>query len=301
MPGHERANHCLHGKLKRVGRFLCIHPRLVWKYVWQPSYGTIHIYTDSNWAGCKTSRKSTSGGVAMIGDHTIKTWSKTQAAIAKSSAEAELYAVIRGSVEGLGLQTLAKELGFTANVQIHLDASAAKSIIERRGLCRVRHIDVEVLWLQQQAARRLLPLNKIAGPENPGDLPTKHHAAEKMKKHIIRMRMHYTAGRAAIAARLHSVSELKGYQRRRGDYWEAKGSIRRHWSRRHNQWRRSLFTPMHVQEGPNRSGDVGDIRETIGITLSGPESRFRDVWKLYSAQHACLSEPWIGQTIFRQS
>ena len=111
----------------------------------------MEIYTDANWAGCGVARESTSGGVACIGGHCIKTWSKTQAVIAKSSAESELFAVVRGACEGLGLATLRNNLGGgDIKIRMHIDASAAKSLIERKGLSKVRHLDVDVLWLQQQ-------------------------------------------------------------------------------------------------------------------------------------------------------
>ena len=65
----------------------------------------------------------------MLGGHCLKTWSKTQAIVAKSSAEAELYGVVRGATEGLGMVTLIGDMGCKIGVQMHLDASAAKGII----------------------------------------------------------------------------------------------------------------------------------------------------------------------------
>ena len=50
-------------KLKRLGRYLVTKPRAVIEFAWQDVRTTIGIYTDSEWAGCKTTRKSTSGGV----------------------------------------------------------------------------------------------------------------------------------------------------------------------------------------------------------------------------------------------
>ena len=77
----------------------------------------IDVYTDSNWAGCHRVRKSTSGGVAMIGSHCIR-----------SLAEAELYAVVRRGTEGLEMITLRANTGKLSRLQLHLDATAAKGI-----------------------------------------------------------------------------------------------------------------------------------------------------------------------------
>ena len=76
--------------------------------------------------------KSTSGGIALLGNHVIKSWSKTQAVIAKSSAEAELFGVVRGSTEGLGLITLCGDLGSTVKIRVHLDASTGQNQTYRR-------------------------------------------------------------------------------------------------------------------------------------------------------------------------
>ena len=48
-------------KLKRVGKFLVHRPRLVWNYQWEAEANEMDGYSDSNWAGCKSTRKSTSG------------------------------------------------------------------------------------------------------------------------------------------------------------------------------------------------------------------------------------------------
>ena len=61
--------------------------------------------------------------------------------------------------------TLAKELGDELKTRVHVDAAAAKGIVERSGLDKVRHIDVGVLWLQEQAARERVPLHKIDGAQ----------------------------------------------------------------------------------------------------------------------------------------
>ena len=90
----------------------------------------------------------------MMGQHCINTWSKTRALIAKSSAESELYGVVKASCEALGSLTLAQELGQEMKARVHVDAAAAKGIVERAGLDKVRHIDVDVLWVARTGSQR---------------------------------------------------------------------------------------------------------------------------------------------------
>ena len=62
---------------------------------------------------------------------------------------------------------------------MHVDASAAKGIIERTGLDKIRHIGVHDLWLQEQEVRGRVPLRKIDGTKNLADLMAKHLEVNK--------------------------------------------------------------------------------------------------------------------------
>ncbi len=59
----------------------------------------ITAYSDSDWAGCLRTRRSTSGGVMTLDHSTVGHWSRTQAVVALSSGEAEYYALSHASVE----------------------------------------------------------------------------------------------------------------------------------------------------------------------------------------------------------
>ena len=136
--------------LKRIGRYLKGKPRLIWRYDWQAEVEMIEANSDANWAGCKATRKSTSGGTIALGGHLIKTYSKTQATIAKSSGESELYGVIRASTECLGISTLLEDFGMAGvKVRVGMDANAAMGIVQRKGLNKLRHIELDVLWIQE--------------------------------------------------------------------------------------------------------------------------------------------------------
>ena len=94
-----------------------------------------------------------SGGAVVKGCHLIQIWSKTQAILAKSSAGFELYGVVKGACEGLGVMTLLKDLAvIDPRVRMHVDATAAKGIIERKGMNKLRHIETDILWFQEQTA-----------------------------------------------------------------------------------------------------------------------------------------------------
>ena len=134
-------------KLERLGKYLRGKPRLVWHYHWQEEAEFLRAFSDANWAGCPRSRRSTSGGVIMMGTHVIRVYSKTQSVIALSSAESEFYATTKSATESIGMVALLKDFGMTKTIVMEVDASAALGVIERKGIGRIRHLQTGALWL----------------------------------------------------------------------------------------------------------------------------------------------------------
>ena len=89
-------------RLKRLGRYLVGHPRLVQSFKRQPCTAYLDVWVDTDYAGCLRTRRSTNGGVVTIGNHVVKHWSTTQNTVALSSGEAEYYGVVSGCAESPG-------------------------------------------------------------------------------------------------------------------------------------------------------------------------------------------------------
>ena len=83
----------------------------------------------------------------MIGTAWVKSWSNTQASIARYFAESEFITSAKGVPEALGIVSLGKDLAIDIGVRLHLDAAAALEIVERRGVGRVRRLEVASFWL----------------------------------------------------------------------------------------------------------------------------------------------------------
>ena len=140
---------------KKIGRYL--------RFDWCDHIDTLSLYSDSDSAGGRNTRKSTSGGVLMFGGHLIKTYARQQRTIALSSAEAELYALVAASAEALAMAAYASDLGIVVKPSVHTDASAALCIAQRRGLGKVRHVRTQALWVQQAYAEKQLEFHKVPG------------------------------------------------------------------------------------------------------------------------------------------
>ena len=196
------------GLVKRLGRYLKGKPRLVYTYEFERMPSKVDVYSDSDWAGCRATKRSTSGGVAMLGAHCIKTWSSTQATVALSSAEAELHALLKGATQTLGLISLARDLGVELQGALLTDASATLGIVARQGLGKLRHIGVQYLWMQEQVAEKKLDVCKVPGKSNPADLCTKYLPAHMAEHMMAKVHALATADRAVSAPTLSSANEL---------------------------------------------------------------------------------------------
>ncbi|MDE0779072.1 MAG: hypothetical protein OSB43_22550, partial [Nocardioides sp.] len=185
--------------LKRLGRYLLGHKRLVWMYPWQSAEG-IDVYSDTDWSGCARTRRSTSGGVIMIGKHCIRTWSSTQPSVTLSSGEAEFYGLVKASGAGLGHQSLMKDMGVDLPVCVWTDSSAAIGIATRSGLGKLRHLETHMLWVQEKVRDGAIAVRKVRGDVNPADLFTKHvPSKEKVHQLVALFGCEYRDGRAASA------------------------------------------------------------------------------------------------------
>ena len=182
----------------RLCRFLKGMPRVVQRIPFADYLPTIaETYVDSDWAGCRKTRKSTSGGVIYLGGVAVRGWSSSQAVIALSSGEAEYYAALKGASAALGFQSMLRDLGMKVSIRLYTDSSAARGIIHRAGLGKLRHLETGYLWLQAAVRQKRLQVRKVLGVENPADLMTKHLATAAMEMNMERLGMAPEEGRSS--------------------------------------------------------------------------------------------------------
>lgn len=188
--------------IKRMGRYLLGHKRLVYTYPWQTADG-IEVYSDTDWSGCPRTRRSTSGGCVMIGRHVIRTWSSTQPSVTLSSGEAEFYGLVKAAGAGLGHQSIMRDFGLTVPVRVWTDSSAALGISTRSGLGKLRHLETHTLWVQEKVRVGAIQVRKVRGDVNPADLFTKHlPSRDKIAQLVKLFGCEYREGRSAAAPML---------------------------------------------------------------------------------------------------
>ena len=69
--------------------------------------------------------------------------------IALSSADVELYALLKCPCQTLGILNLALDFGIRFQAAAHNDANAALAVTQRHGLGKLRHIAAHWLWIQR--------------------------------------------------------------------------------------------------------------------------------------------------------
>ena len=153
-------------------------------YKWQSDTKVISAYSDSDWAGCSRTRRSTSGGVIMRGDHLLTHWASTQATVALSVAEAELNAIVKAASEALGLINMYKDMNQDMAAEIFTDSNSAKGISQRRGCGKVKHLEARQLWIQEVVANKTIKIIKIPRAKNPSDAMTHHWLAVEGDVHF---------------------------------------------------------------------------------------------------------------------
>ena len=123
-----------------------------------------------------------------MGEHLIKSWSSTQKITALSSGEAEYYAIVKGAEQGMGVRSMLIDFqvseASTRYIEVKEDSSAAKGIASRRGLGKLKHVDIKELWIQEKVHNGDLKITKVPGTINLADALTKYCDVQVINHHI---------------------------------------------------------------------------------------------------------------------
>ena len=195
--------------LKSVIRYVKSYPRLLLQYKCQEPPPTMDAIVDTDFARCRRTRKSTNGGYVIHRTRLIKSWATTQTAIEISSGEAEYYGVVKGACWAVGIVSLLQDLiGRRSNVRVSTDSSAARGIAMRRGVGKVRHLEVRTLCLQDQVDCGIVQVAKIAGQTNPADVCTKYLDKRRLQEMLSLLLLCFTSGRHVLAPHLHGEIQV---------------------------------------------------------------------------------------------
>ena len=77
---------------------------------------------------------------------------------------------------------MAKDLGISCGLNLHLDASATMCLVNRRGLGKAKHVDMQNKWIQEASKSGRFNTRKVGTNVNPADLMTKPLAKPKIEQ-----------------------------------------------------------------------------------------------------------------------
>lgn len=141
--------------------------------------------SDSDWAGDKSDRKSTSGFAFIYAGAAISWKCKKQSIVARSTAEAEIVALDLAAREGLWLRKLTKALFLKEHppLVIHEDNEAAIAISRKhQRTARTKHIDIQFFAICDDVAHNRIVVSPVASADNVADIFTKPLDVVKFQK-----------------------------------------------------------------------------------------------------------------------
>ena len=149
-------------------------------------------YTDSDFAGCLDSRKSTFGYLFLLSEGAISWKSAKQSIIASSTMEAEFVACFEATIQALWLRNFISGLGvvdtITKPLKIYCDNSAAVFFSKNDKYSRgAKHMELKYFAVKEEVQKQRVSIQHIRTDLMIADPLTKGLQPKTFKGHVQRM------------------------------------------------------------------------------------------------------------------
>ena len=147
-------------------------------------------YTDADWAGNISDRKSTSGYFTFVGGNLVTWRSKKQKVVALSSAEAEFRGMAKGLCELLWLKRLLTEIGFAATSEMNLfcDNKAAIDISHNPiQHDRTKHVEVDRHFIKHNLETKIVQFPFVKSEDQLADILTKAVSSKEFYNSLVKL------------------------------------------------------------------------------------------------------------------
>ncbi|CAL5395906.1 unnamed protein product [Camellia sinensis] len=136
----------------------------------------IEIFSDADWAGSLTDRRSTSGYCSFVWGNAVTWRSKKQSVVARSSAEAEFRAMALGICEGIWLNRMLEELRVPSEhpMVLYCDNQAAISIAKNPvHHDRTKHVEIDRHFIKEKIEEGVFQVSYTPTNYQKADILTK--------------------------------------------------------------------------------------------------------------------------------
>jgi hypothetical protein len=150
----------------------------------------LSCFTDADYAGSQTDRRSTTGLNTFYGNYLISWKSMKQAVVSRSSVEAEYRAMAQGTCEILWLRSICNELGFMEidSSQLFCDNKSAimfasDSVLHERS----KHIEVDIHFIREKVRPGIIIPSFVPSSEQTVDVFTKPVGPSLLQSSIVKL------------------------------------------------------------------------------------------------------------------
>ncbi|KAD2805483.1 hypothetical protein E3N88_38860 [Mikania micrantha] len=160
--------------VKRILRYLKGTPDTGLWYPKDDNF-SFNAYSDSDYGGCKTDAKSTTGGAQFLGERLVSWQCKKQTYVATSTCEAEYVVAVSCCSQVLWIQQQMRDYGLNfLTTPIYVDNEAAIFITKNPVYpSRSKHIDIRFHFIRDCYEKKLIDVVKIHTNDQRADLLAK--------------------------------------------------------------------------------------------------------------------------------
>ena len=150
----------------------------------------LHAYSDSTWASDPTDRRSITGYCILLGSSPLAWKSKKQAAVSRSSTEAELRALATTTSEIVWLRWLLHDFGISCDAPTPLlcDNTGAIQIANDPVKHELtKHIGVDASFTRSHCHQKTIDLQYVPSELQLADFFTKAQTREQHRLHLLKL------------------------------------------------------------------------------------------------------------------
>lgn len=168
------------------------------------SRSSMHLYgfSDADWAGCPTTRRSTTGFCTYLGSNLLSWSAKKQSTVSRSSTEAEYRALASATADLTWIGFVLRDIGISlqSSTTLFCDNQSAISLTANPVLhARTKHIEIDFHFVREKVSLGSLRVQYV---------PSSHQLADIFTKAL--SRPHHYLLRTKLGLGCHPILSLRG-------------------------------------------------------------------------------------------